>query len=361
MKILFLGAGAFGLCLLGAGCTIGALPAAIHTAAPLQAFQSAATPPLEDGFGELPALPHGAGVGSVEITAQLPEPADAVTVLRTKSGTPNETETRPILDTLHIPEGAVGALPETSALVVDWADGTGYDWHYDAASRALTASVTSATPPLTVRELPPDDQVISAAKNFITTRGFTFDQADSAQISPDWNAWWMSEQSNGRCMDAATVNEVRALSDTTGPVPAALFHLPTAGCTDPEFPTIIHVVYPLQIDNRDVVNPDASPVLSYDLAYDASAGAVTKASILLPSNPDRSDYPGATADQIRARFAQNAPSGTTDITSVTAVLEQITNPADGRIYLIPALLGEGTRTAPDGTSSGASIVVPLTR
>jgi len=357
------------LALFGAGC----LPAVV---APKMAEQldnrvTESSPVAQDsGFGTLPSIQVPTRHPHVTINAVFPQIPPNVTIIRLRRGTPNETELRNISSAIGIPAGTVTDHPIQSTLDLSWTDDQGFRWNYKADERALEFSLAQPQKsPLTLSNLPSNDEIMNIANSFLLQRAFDAQSYRNAAVDPDWNNWWLRAKAIGMCMDVESLMNVRAIGSSdpfmaSGPPP-----LPTTAsttCVSPEFPSKAVVRYHAFVDERDVLTSDGTYVDGIEMVIDARSKQVVGGRVALFTNADRSDYPALTADQANALMQNGGLSAITGDVTITSIdfgsyrLESTTG--DQRtVYLIPALIGFGTRTNADGTIESVRIVSPLVK
>lgn len=360
--------------LLGAGCFLPSPPASPQIAESIgQSFEERPIAQLK-GFGEIPKAPaprlRPGFRGSVRVTADFPTIPPNITVLRERSGRPTDTQTRNIAGTLNVPGGAVGANPDGRELSLAWKDEHGVAWMATASERRL--DFTDESKPistLTVSSWPENATAIASAMAFFRDRGVDTKRYGSAYVDPDWAAWWKVENARGRCMSRQTLASIRAISASMAWVDDGLPTLPRndgASCVPPEFPSRMVVRFSAMQDGQSILHDDGSPYHGATLLVDAATGDVASGWFTVPVDPDRSDYPALTLDEARARMARGGQGGTPngDVT-IDAITFEWTRVDDGRIprtdYLYPALVGSGSITYPDKTTSPYRIVVPLVK
>ena len=351
-------------CLFGAGCWT--LPASPQTA------QTFSNPTLEtpvavtEGFGVLPKIDIPPGRATVKLTKDLPKLPPNITVLRLRKGTPNDTVLRNLTNSLGIPAGMLGNVPSTSELTLEWKDDQGFKWNYRASERTLEFWNTATSGPLTIPELKPYATVMATADSFIFTRGLTGMYYRQGLVQPDWYSWWTDAQNRKLCMDSGSLNTVHAIAASASLVSGELPTLTadSGACVKSEFPSRTVIAYRALIDEQDVVRPDGSYLDGAEIAIDASRNVVSDGRLNLYYDPERSDYPALTQDQVLTLLDQGGLSGATGQMTMTDYDFVFLRVDDSRVlpndvYLIPSILAKGTRTLADGTTAPFNIVVPL--
>lgn len=352
------------LSLFGAGCVSDITSP--HVAETFKADAGVETIPLQNGFGALPAIPVPESHVTVKLTKSLPPIPNRVTVLRLRPGTPNDTQLLNVIAALGLPGGTVGPNTMARAIDIAWTDGQGMNWTYDGATRLLNFQASNMpTQPLTVAQLSPNDQILTIANDFLTSRGVTLQNYRDSVVEPDWNGWWTREQTAGRCMDANAIRVVRQLAQSSSQTFEGFPTLPSAGCASPEFPTRMTARFRSLADGQDIVDSDARPEDGITLTVDLARQTVISGSIQLTSDPDRSDYPTRTTAQMTDLLLKGGLSGATgdiDITDYAIDLLRIDDPhtSPRTTYLVPSLVAIGTRAKADGSTEPFRIVIPFT-
>lgn len=355
------------LSLLGAGClTVQKSPSVSE---PFETKTPPQTVPREQGFGPLPLITWGQSTGRIIPLPNLPELPTKITVLREKRSVPNETELKSLGATLRIPGALIGAHPETRELDFSW-ESDGFRFHYDAATRHLSfTAIKPITYPLTIRTLPTNAEMIDVANDFLTQYGIRRELYRDGLVEPDWNLWWTLGKSNGLCMDRATLVRIRSIASTDPLISDSLPPLSTANeteCSGTEFPNQIAVRYHALVDALDVVGANGRFVNGVEIVVDTLRRTVTAGNITLWGDPDRSDYPALTPQEVSTKLMSgglSTISGTTTISSYDIRLYEMHDDA-GAIpytYLMPSVVAEGTREYADGHLEATNIVVPLLR
>ncbi len=352
------------LALVGAGCTTAPV---LPVAEPFEQFPSQREVAAVKGFGVLPVVAVPRSTAVVTIEGALPDIPAKVTVLRLRSGLPNETELRNVTNALRIPSGLLGRLPQSQQLEMRWKDTEGATWTYDATRRGYAFARATVDMPLTVAVLPHRDSLLNMASTFLKTHGLNVSQSGDALFQPDWNNWWEKQQQNGQCMDAAAVHAVREFAAQQVRSSVSLPILPftkDGNCVAPEFPAVQHVSFPALMDGRLATFADGTPVVTAELELDAARTTVMSGSIAVFDDADRSDYPAVTAAQLRASMEAGGLSGTTGSVKLTSFEIQALLVEDAAHdplirYLVPDVIGLGIRTRPDGNTEPFRIVVPL--
>ncbi|MFA4954916.1 MAG: hypothetical protein WC641_06405 [Patescibacteria group bacterium] len=352
------------LLFFGAGC-LQASPAVKSVAEPLVDLPTPASIPTFKGFGELPGITGPVSAGKITLAAELPALTQKITVLRLRTGLPNETELKNVSNSVGIPSGMVGALPETKQFDLAWFDGQEYRWSFHAAERQLVfANLNSKTSPLTVTKLPSNEDIVRAADLFLISRGVNPNLYRQGLVYPDWNLWWRLAQERNFCMNRDTVKMVRALAASIASADGGLPALAKNQCGQAEFPTQQTVRYHALVDGRDVVRGDGSYVSGAEITVDAARSAAVSGFITLYDVPDRSDYPAIGQAQAQQMLMQGGISGVTgDITvqafDLVSLQVDNSNIQPSAVYLVPALLAKGYRLNADGSKKTVNIVVPL--
>jgi len=360
--------------LLGAGCQLTAPVTTPKIAEQIGAALPERPIPQEKGFGAIPSVPipqlKPGTAGSVRLTAAMPTFPANVAVLRVRSGNPDDAQIRNIAASFNLPGGIVGSHPIGRGMTLDWADGLGIRWSFDAAARSIEfADETAPTKALTVSEWADRTRVLQQAVTFLDDRSISRQRLGQPYVDPDWAAWWDAEQTLGRCMNADMIAIVRAISSSPSflqqPPPSLPLSRGTR-CVKPEFPSRMVVRMNETQDGQAIFLGDGTAQVGATLFTDATTGDVRSGSLAVRSEPDRSDYPSIAADEARKRMLSGGLGGTPngDVTIDTATSEwyAIHDTADPTVaYYYPALIGSGAIRYADGRTAAYRIVVPLVK
>jgi len=349
---------------LGAGCL--APTTTIKVAQPFADQAQSQAVAINQGFGKLPRIPVPASRANVKIKAALPKLSPNITVLRLRQGLPNDTELKNLTNALEIPAAVLGSYPKTKEMEIEWRDDQGFRWSYRASDRSLEFRNTATSGPLTVAALKPYDELITTANSFIFARGFRSLFYRPGLMDPDWYMWWANGVTNRKCMDTATVKQIRSIAASDpllagGPPPL----VPDAGgCAKAEFPSRTAVRYHALLDERDIVRADGSYVNGAEIVVDQSNKSIVSGKINLFYDPERSDYPALTNNQVIDALERGGLSGATgdiEVTTLDFVFLRLedTSVSPPSVYLIPSVMGKGTRARPDGQTQAFNIVTPL--
>lgn len=350
----------------GAGCL--SPVSTVKIAEPLNNRTSELTVARENGFGTLPTLTLPARRARVTVNAKLPLVPEKVTVIRIRSGAPNDTELRNISAAIGIPSGTISDHPHRSMLDLAWTDDQGYRWTYKTNERILEFSLEKPpASPLTVDVLPTNADIINLANSFFLERAIDPQTYRNAAIEPDWNNWWLRAKAAGLCMNTQSLNDVRAIASSVSLIAGAPPAIPKATqttCVSPEFPSKAVVRYRSLVDQRDVVSAEGKYLNGIELVVDVQKKNILGGRILLTTNTERSDYPGLTGDEA-ATLLKNGGitplTGDVTITSIEFASFRIDSVIDNirTSYLIPSLVGSGVRTLSDGSTESVRIIAPL--
>ncbi|MBI4139042.1 hypothetical protein HY479_02730 [Candidatus Uhrbacteria bacterium] len=363
-----------GIAFIGAGCPFGQNLASPKIAQPIGEAFPARPISQARGFGDIPDVPppplRPGSRGSVLVRAELPTIPAAMTVLRLKSGQPDETVLRNIGGSIGIPGGLIGTHPTTRELLIEWRDEHGVRWSYFGRERRVEFTDTSKPmKTLTVSAWPSAERVLQEAAAFLHTKGIGRSRYGTSYIEPDWASWVASEEQAGRCINQPSLEMIRVMATMTELRQRDLPLLPNAGqtaCLNPEFPSRITVRMNATQDGQAIFTGDGTPYPGAVLVVDALTGDVVSGSFLLSADPDRSDYPAQSIDEARKRLAQGGQGGTPqgDVTVENISFEwyRVDDREDPPTsYLYPAMVGSGTITYPDSRSGPYRIIVPLVK
>ncbi len=361
------------LAVFGAGCNVLPTLTAPQIADPI-GKGSEATPIAQlKGFGDIPAVPtplvRPGSRGTIRITADVPDVPPNETVLRLTSARPNQTELQNIASGMNMPASLIGPTPTSHELTMEWQDDQNITWTITGSNRRATfIRTTSPVQTLTVSKLPEPTVAIQAAQQFLTDHGIELTRFGSVYMDPDWTEWWAAQKAQSRCMTAQTLSILRG-TVASAPLDATFPVLPSESgsvCVAPELPAQMVIRFNAKQDGQAVFQNDSAPVYGASLVYDVATKQISSGWMTLGIDPDRSDYPGISLDEAKDRLSRGGqsgpPNGDATITAITFEWELI---GDGHVpltdYLYPALVGEGTIVAPDGTTKPYRVVVPLVK
>lgn len=350
----------------GAGC----LPpvTTLKVAEPLDNKTTELFVPRENGFGALPTITVPARRARVTVNAILPQVPDKITIIRLRSGGPNDTELRNIASAIGVPSGTISDNPRRSTLDLTWTDDQGYRWTYHTNERVLEFSLErTPSSPLTVSELPSNTKIISLANSFLLARAINPQSYRNAAVEPDWNNWWLRSKASGLCMNIRSLNDVRVIASSASLIaggPPAIPKADQTTCVSPEFPSKAVIRYQALVDQRDVISADGKFDNGIELIVDTTKDIVIGGSIALFTDADRSDYPGLRKEDAAALLENGGITSVTGdvvISSVDFASYRIDSTLNGirTSYLVPSLVGTGIRTLPDKSTETVRIVAPL--
>lgn len=300
--------------LLGAGC----LPA-VRTQKAAEPFPKDAafeTVVPINGFGPVPAPSAPTGGITVTLRTPVPDIPTKITVLRLRGGAPNETMLRNVVASLGLPGGVLGNRQTARGLLLRWTDDDGIRWTYDAEERRLDFRRTDAIETATTT-WPDTASLLERANAFLLDRSVRL-------------GWYR-----------------------------APFAVPEA---QPR--SWIAFDYRMLVDGRDVVTESGGYVNGANVVVDAGTNATVSGTVILPSEPDRSDYPALARSDVERALLQGGISGASGEVEIAsyefASLRVQGSPTDeSATFLVPSLVGIGTRARSDGSRDAFRIVVPL--
>ncbi len=360
--------------LLGAGCFPGPAIQSPKVSEPIGEALPARPISQVKGFGAIPAAPLASlrpgNRGSVIVRAELPSVPEVVTVLRQKGGQPDETVLRNIAGSIYLPGGTIGTHPVAREIRLDWRDENGVQWtYYGRDRRTEFTDTTKPRKTLTVSSWPTMERIIQSAVSFLNQRGISQSRYGTPFIEPDWVSWLRAEKAAGHCIDKEALQTIRVMATMTDLKQSDLPKLPQAEkvlCLNSELPSRITARINATQDGQAIYSDDGTPYPAAILAVDAISLEVVSGSFIAGADPDRSDYPALSFEEVRRRLAQGGQGGTPqgDVTIDDAAFEwyRIESREDPPTsYLYPALVGSGTITYPDKQVGTYRIIVPLVK
>lgn len=352
------------LLFLGAGCS----PDLVSTSV-AQPFEPQTVPTSvqrASGFGALPTLPPLSHSSNVTLASPPPTIPAKVTVIRPHHGTPNDTEFRNLLNALGISDAFIGKQSNISEISLAWQDDQSYRWSYQGSDSTLSfSSNKQPNEALTGTTLPDTGKLLAMAADFLQNRGLSVQAYGQPYLYPDWSAWWSKAQASGHCTDAQALATIRSNASSETGLQASPPILPASQstlCVAPEFPADFVVHFPAVMDDNIIVNPSGNAIDGVTLTIDTIQQRVVAGSIHLPTDADRSDYPALSAAQVESSLLQGGITNLTGPMNVTAYdlgSIRVSDSQTNDVYLVPSLLANGIQLNTDGTTSTATIVVPL--
>ena len=344
--------------MLGAGCFTA--PQSQQVAEPLIQTVNELVIAPQNGFGEIPAIPSMSGQPTVSFARALPTLPTKITVIRQRSGNPNETELRNLAAAIHLPGGIIGNRTYGKETLLEWTDDQQANWSYRASQQLLDFSITTPpTAPFTTFQLPTNDKIIQIADSFLNGRGIQLRKYREGLVEPDWNLWWIRGKEQQRCMDNATLYSIRETAASVSLLSGTPPSLPLANsvtCTGTEFPARVVVRYHAMMDELDVVKSTGEYVQGAELIVDTLQHQVISGKIILTNDAERSDYNALNAQQVTAALQKGGLTGTQGaltLNTYSIVLLKVNE------YLIPSLKAVGSRINTNGDTEPIQLVVPL--
>jgi len=360
--------------LIGAGC-VQPIPQTAGTAEPLGMPSPEGFVDFRNGFGPLPGPTPSPRVpaSSPRLTWSIEPPPmiTEATVLRREPTLPMPSFLENITNALRIPGGALLANPKALRAEVDWKDGEGYLWTFDAETNRLTFARPDPNAPLTVAALPTDEAITAIADTFVRDRGFADRAWGKAAVAFSWNAWWSNEKILQHCMSAASIDAVRSAAAR----PSAWPDLPvlpasTSGaCANPEFPSRHTIRFQMTVDDQLVYGPEGTGSWVAEIVVRADTMKVESGTIELARELDRSNYAVKSQAEVLQGLRMGgvrgieglAPGDRVTVEHFSYALYRHDVSVDGvlRTFFIPALVAQGTVAYAGGGSAPYTTLEPL--
>jgi hypothetical protein len=349
--------------LLSAGCFEPIT--SVNLATPLGSFGNNIA--QRQGFGELPNTPQITESNAVvRINTDLPSLQPDVTVVRLPPNGLNDTQFQNLTTSIGMPIGLIGQQANNLEIAFTWTNTNNEVWSYDSNLRRLTYANASNSPNSNLADTwPTDTEISDAIDNFMINRGMNPLSYRNPTIQKDWKEWKRQIDENETCINQTTINTyghiINAKSLLRVPPPPDAATL----CISPQFPSRIPITFDLVIDERNIINSNGQSEIGGFLILNTNTLDVEYAWITLSATPVRSDYPAISADEMRQNMINGglggSTSGSIDINETFFAFVRLdTGDEYSYKYLVPALIGSGTKTL-SGTKTPYNIVVPLTK
>lgn len=320
------------------------------------------------GFGALPKLemPTGLAEGAVNIKTDLPGLQSTVTVLRLPSGNLNLTEFQNLTQAIGLPAGLVGNDTQNLGYTLTWTNKEGIIWQYFSRDRRLTFTNPTAKPKSgTAEAWIGKNKLIDQVDIFLKLHGVDEQKLQNIQIIQSWSSWMDRLDRYKGCVPPILRNQISALAVSDKAFDLAPPWLPnttTTGCVT-AYPSALPVSFERLVDGWNILDKYGQPELGGQIMVNGTTGGMISGWMTLPVDPQRSDYPAISNQDLQNLIEQGGLVGSLpgfkEINGYSFAFVRLpkTQTYDYE-YLTPALVAETTRST-DQEPALYRIVVPL--
>ncbi len=319
-----------------------------------------------NGFGQLPPLPQApsAGRGIISINAEIPTLQKQVSVIRMQAGALSANQLQNLTTSFNLPIGIVGE-PTVQKFDLTWTNNENIAWTYSGSDKKIKFKDASQGLPKTYAKIWPENtRPVQAARDFLVFHGFSDKNLQNLDIQVDWKIWKENLAKNNNCMDQQSSAYITGYNQDPEQMSAPALVYNNTSCADPAYPTLIPITFERIVDQRNVLQQNGAPELGGKLFYDTYTDKIYSGWILIQSDPQRSDYPAITEQEMRSYLENGGisglPQGNADIQKTSFAFYRFpTAPYQAEI-MVPALVGDGYQTV-NSQQIPFRVVVPLTK
>ncbi len=351
--------------LLSAGCFEPI--STVNIAVPIGSLAGGSNVAQKLGFGPIPATPAVSETNAtVRINTELPSLQPEVTVLRLPPNGLDTTQFQNLTTSLGMPVGLIGKEAKNLETSFTWTNTDNEVWSYDSNNRRLTYANAQNTPQdKLVSSWPSGEEIERAVDSFMIGRGMNPLSYRNPAIEENWKEWQRKIDNKEACINQSTLNSYNQIKTAKTLLDISSPSDETEDCIEQQYPSRIPVTFDLVIDERNIVNASGKSDIGGFLVFNAQTLKVEYGWITLVASPSRSDYPAINAEKMRQNLLNGGLGGVTDGSvdineTFFAFIELDTGDKYGYQYLVPALVGSGTKTYSDAKIP-YNIVVPLTK
>jgi len=321
------------------------------------------------GFGELPKIsfPSVQAEGAVNIKTDLPSLQSTATVVRLPNGSLNLTEFQNLTQAIGLPAGLIGDDTNNLGYTITWTNSEGLVWQYFSNEHKL--SFTNPKAKSLSRSSPNwmgKDRLITQVDVFLKQHGVDERVLRNIQIVPAWDAWLAKADQLRGCLPSEVRNQVISINPWDKmfeQAPPTLPNAQTTGCVTDAYPSVIPVTFERLVDGWNILDKDGNPELGGEMLINASTGEMVFGWMILPSEPQRSDYQTISTDEMRGLLENGGLAGPLpgfkEINAVSFAFVRLPKTQDYSYdYLVPAIVAETSRSTDKGPQT-YRIVVPL--
>lgn len=322
----------------------------------------------QQGFGTLPKIkiPKAQDLSQMTFNVSLPSMQPTIAVLRLPATNLKTTEFQNLTQAIGLPAGLIGNQTQNLNYNLTWTNQSGIIWQFFSNDRKISFSDGSAEPTVTVLDSwLGQARLLDSVDMFLKQHGINERRLRNIQIIPRWQKWLNDLDQLDGCVPPDIKQQIVNLNNSKDPFYVTLPSLSegyVAGCVK-AYPTRVPVSFEKLIDGWSVVGADGMPEYGGQMVINASTGQPESGWIYLPSDPQRSDYPAITSEEMKELIKQGGLSGPLpgnklinkiDFAFVRLPKEQNTL----HEFIVPAVVAEAVRLV-DGYELPYRIVVPL--
>jgi hypothetical protein len=326
------------------------------------------SPTQHIGFGTLPKLemPAGQVQGVVNIKTDLPALQSAVTILRLPSGNLNLTEFQNLTQAIGLPAGLVGSDTQNLGYTLTWTNNEGIIWQLFSNDRRITFNNPKARPRAGVTDTwLGKNRMIDQVDIFLKLHGVDEQKLKNIQIVQNWSSWMDKLDQSKGCSSPIVRNQISAMTGSDkmfDQPPPSLPGTTTTNCVA-SYPSTLPVSFETLVDGWNVLDKYGQPEQGGQVMVNTATGEVVSGWMTLPADPQRSDYPAISNQELMALIERGGLvgplPGTKEVTNYSFGFARLPKTqAYGYEYLTPALVAETTRLTDKGPEP-YRIVVPL--
>ncbi|MDF1496453.1 MAG: hypothetical protein P1P90_00145 [Patescibacteria group bacterium] len=351
--------------LISAGCLEPI--SSVNIAEPISSLSGINSVAQKQGFGQIPKTPSVPKTKAVvRINTDLPSLQPEVSVLRLPPNGLDTTQFQNLTTSMNMPIGLIGKESKNLDIAFTWTNSDNEVLSYNSNNRRLIYANAQNTPTSKlVSKWPTDEEIETAVNNFMIGRGLNPLSYRNPTLQINWKEWKRKIDSKESCINQNTLAKYNQIQNAKTLIESTPPPDETDNCLEPQFPSRIPITFDLVIDERNIVSANGRSEIGGFLIFNAQNLSVEYGWITFSANPGRSDYPAISAEQMRQNMLNGglggAPNGSVDINETFFAFMELEPDTDYDYrYLVPALVGSGTKTL-DGATTPYNIVVPLTK
>ncbi len=322
----------------------------------------------QQGFGMLTKIqiPKTQDLNQMVFSTSLPSLQPTIAVLRLPATNLKTTEFQNLTQAIGLPAGLIGNQTQNLNYNLTWTNQSGVIWQFFSNDRKISFTDSSAEPAAAVLDSwLGRARLLDSVDMFLKLHGINERRLKNIQIIPRWSEWLEKLDQLDGCVSPDVRQQIININDSKDLFYAALPNLPesyTAGCVK-AYPARIPVSFEKLIDGWNVVGRDGMPEYGGQIIINAATGQPESGWIYLPSDPQRSDYPAITFEEMKDLIKQgglNGPlPGDKEINKIDFAFVRLPKEQNSlHEYMVPAVIAEASRTV-DGYELPYRIVVPL--
>jgi hypothetical protein len=320
-------------------------------------------------------------------------------VLQVSKSLPDTSAVRSLAGQSGLPSQVTDAVRSLSSVSIQWIDTDGFQWTFDAGSRATSFWKNQTAQDANAQQAPTlnQDAVLKAADAFLDAHGFSAIRARGGTIQDLPQILPMMKGATGASMPCRGGVTIQGSNGTTmqatppsAPVPTSAgvktsvatktVSAPDAIATPTIYPNPcgwwpqqVSVVYPNMKDGKAVSDPYGNDSVAATITVSMSNNQVTNGNVLLDESTVRSAYPLIDQDTAKRRLESGGrnpvyPWGseggniTVHLKTIEVVWMRYDSWANNanETYYLPALIAKGTLDRGKGSSpEDYQTIIPL--